>query len=48
MAKIEQQDLYLKTHYARDGRSMYQVITDIFERVDEPPSDSDGLEAVED
>jgi hypothetical protein len=48
MAKIEQQDLYLKTHYARDGRSMYQVITDIFEGVDEPPSDSDGLEAVED
>jgi hypothetical protein len=48
MAKIEQQDLFLKTHYARDGRSMYQVITDIFEGVDEPPSDSDGLEAVED
>jgi hypothetical protein len=52
MAKIEQQDLYLKTHYARDGRSMYDIITDVLSTPlsveDEPPSDSDGLEAVED
>jgi hypothetical protein len=52
MAKIEQQDLFLKTHYARDGRSMYDIITDVLNTPlsieDEPPSDSDGLEAVED
>jgi hypothetical protein len=48
MAKIEQQDLFLKNHYVPDGRSMYQVITDILEGVDEPPIDSDGFEAVED
>ena len=48
-AKIERQDLFLRTHYVRDGRSMYQVISDIFDGVvDEPPIDSDGIEAVDD
>jgi len=47
--KIQQQDLWLKTHYGRDGRSMYDIITDTLNGIgDEPPSNSDGSKAVED
>jgi hypothetical protein len=47
--KIEQQDLYLKTHHVRDGRSFHQVITDVFDRIEdggETPNDS-GEETVD-
>ena len=50
--KIEQQDFRLKTRYARDGRSHYQIITDVFEGVesggDEAPDDSGATGTVED
>jgi hypothetical protein len=46
--KIQQQDLWLKTHYGPDGRSQFQIITDTLNGVDDgPPSDSGGSEAVE-
>jgi hypothetical protein len=46
--KIQQQDLWLKTHYGRDGRSQYQIITDALNDIgDEPPSNSDEIEAVD-
>jgi hypothetical protein len=47
--QIEQQDLYLKTHHVRDGRSFHQVITDVFDRIEdggETPNDS-GEETVD-
>jgi hypothetical protein len=49
--KIEQQDFRLKTRYARDGRSHYQIFTDVFDGVesggDETPDDSGATETVE-
>lgn len=49
MEKIEQQDFYLKTHYVPDGRTMYQVITDIHNDIGsaESPTDSGETEAVD-
>jgi hypothetical protein len=47
-ARLEQHDLLLKNKYARDGRSFHQVIGDIIDGVGNPPSDSDGIEAVDD
>ena len=48
LQKIAEQDFYLKTHYAPDGRSFYQIISDVFDGVDaEPLMDGDGLEAIE-
>ena len=49
--KIEQQDFRLKTRYARDGRSHYQIITDVFDGVesgeDDALDDSGATEPVE-
>jgi hypothetical protein len=43
-AKIERQDLLLQNKYGGDGRSFHQIIGDV---ADNPPSDSDGVEAVD-
>lgn len=44
--KIEQQDFMLRNQYASDGRSHYQIITDVFDGVenggDEAPDDGSG------
>lgn len=54
-ARIEQQDSFLKTRCGPDGRSWYQIISDVLDGTppaldidDEPPSDSDGLQAIDD
>jgi len=51
LEKIQQHDLYLKTHYGPDGRSWYQIITDthneMYRNDVEPPTDDSGLNVVD-
>lgn len=51
LEKIRQHDLYLQTHYGPDGRSWYQIITDVHNSSIgddvEPPTDDSGIEVVD-
>jgi hypothetical protein len=52
LEKIEQQDFQLKNRRARDGRSFYQIISDVFDRIedggDEAPDGSGSAETTGD